>query len=78
MKRAMCIRRGGAEYGRAKVGVANSTWPIQDGEREIGSPRLRGYEIISVIKRERRPGVKQRRESAHKKKGGKRGRSGNT
>ena len=30
----MCIRRGGAEHECAKVGVANITWPKQDGERE--------------------------------------------
>ena len=42
--------RGGAEHERAKAGVANRTWPIQDGEREkvrVG-PGLReceaGYE----------------------------------
>ena len=29
-----CIRRGRAEHGCAKVGVANRTWPIQDRERD--------------------------------------------
>ena len=32
MKRAMCIRRGGEEHVRPKVGVADRTWPIQDKE----------------------------------------------
>ena len=32
-----CIRRGGAEHGRARVGVANITWPIQDRTRDSES-----------------------------------------
>ena len=35
------IRRGGAGHGRAKVGVANRTWPIQDIERD-GESRIKG------------------------------------
>ena len=34
------IKGGGQEHERAKVGVANSTWPIQDRERD-GEPGIK-------------------------------------
>ena len=30
----MCIRKGGAEHERAKMGVVNRTWYAEDRERE--------------------------------------------
>ena len=39
MEVAIALKMG-AGHERAKVGVANITWPIQDGERD-GSPKLR-------------------------------------
>ena len=57
MERAISLK-GGAENERAKVGAAKGTWPTQDREREIRSPRFEESKISSAIRRERRWGVK--------------------
>ena len=57
MEKAISLK-GGAEHKRAKAGVANRTWPMQNREREMGSPRLRESKISSAIRRERRLGIK--------------------